>query len=382
MHLFISAGEPSGDLHGSNLIRAIRHRDPSARVVGFGGERMRAAGGELLFPLTSLAVMGIRRVIANLRTFFHLASQAEDYFRTHRPDAVVLIDYPGFHFALAKRAHAAGIPVHYFVPPQIWAWRTGRVKNVRRWFDTVLTALPFEDEWYRSRGVNTHFVGHPYYDELAAQKLDTAFLSAERVKPGPVVGLLPGSRNQEVTANAPLMLAAARTIHAARPDVRFLVAGFNDQQAAVVREMARGSGLPIEVHVGRTPEIIELAAACVAVSGSVGLEMMYRLKPAVVTYRMGRVMNWVIHRLVHVKYMSLVNLLAGDELYPEFATSRDDSGPIAGHVLRWLNDPAAMAATLGRLRAVKDAVAVPGACDRGADFLLDAVSRAARRLAA
>src|SRR5262249_40010416 len=161
-----------------------------------------------------------------------LAAQADEYFRTHRPDAVVLIDYPGFHFALAKRAHAAGIPVYYFVPPQIWAWRTGRVEKVRRWFDTVLTALPFEEQWYRSRGVKTRYVGHPYYDELAAQKPDPAFLAAERAKPGRVVGLLPGSRNQEVSANAPLMLAAAKHIRAVRSDVRFLVAGFNEPQAA------------------------------------------------------------------------------------------------------------------------------------------------------
>ncbi|HJZ55678.1 MAG TPA: lipid-A-disaccharide synthetase, partial [Gemmataceae bacterium] len=297
MHLFLSAGEPSGDLHGANLIRAILRRQPTAQLVGFGGERMRAAGAELLFPLTNLAVMGFRRVIANLPTFFCLAAQADEYFRTHRPDAVVLIDYPGFHFALAKRAHAAGIPVYYFVPPQIWAWRTGRVKKVRRWFDTVLTALPFEEQWYRSRGVKTRYVGHPYYDELAAQKPDPAFLAAERAKPGRVVGLLPGSRNQEVSANAPLMLAAAKHIRAVRSDVRFLVAGFNEPQAAMVREMARSSGLPVEMHVGRTPEIIELSRACVAVSGSVGLEMLYRLKPAAIVYRMGRIFNWLIHRL-------------------------------------------------------------------------------------
>ena len=132
MHLFLSAGEPSGDLHGANLIRAVRARDPAARVSGFGGRRMLAARADLLFPLTDLAVMGLVRVLANLRTFFRLGRQAEAFFHTDRPDAVVLIDYPGFNFALAKRAHAAGIPVYYFVPPQIWAWRSGRVRKVRR----------------------------------------------------------------------------------------------------------------------------------------------------------------------------------------------------------------------------------------------------------
>jgi lipid-A-disaccharide synthase len=373
MHLFISAGEPSGDLHGSNLIHALRARDPSIEIVGFGGERMQAAGAKLLYPLAKLSVMGFRRVIANLRTFFRIGDQAEQYFKTQRPDAVILIDYPGFHLPLAKRAKAAGIPVYYFVPPQIWAWKTWRVKKVRRDFDRVLTALPFEEEWYRSRGVNTRYVGHPYYDELAAQKLDANFLDHQRAKPGPVIAILPGSRNQEVTGNAPLMLAAASQIHAARPDARFLVAAFNEQHAGIVRTMASHSQLPIEVHVNRTPEIIETATACIAVSGSVGLEMMYRCKPAVVVYRVGAIARWLLRRILRVKYISLVNLLADEEVYPESHKSDDDSAVIAGNILTWLNSPSAMAATTCKLQTLKSLVAVPGACERAAEFILEAV---------
>src|SRR5581483_6733370 len=147
-------------------------------------------------PLTELAVMGVRRVIRHIPTFFRLAADAERCFRSQRPDAVVLIDYPGFNFHLGKRAHALGIPVYYFVPPQLWAWRRGRVRQVRRWCAGVLSALPFEDDWFRARGVPTHYVGHPYFDELARQQPDPAFLAAERWKGGRVVALLPGSRNQ------------------------------------------------------------------------------------------------------------------------------------------------------------------------------------------
>jgi lipid-A-disaccharide synthase len=373
MHLFLSAGEPSGDLHGANLVRAIRAREPGVRISGFGGDRMADAGAELLYPLTQFALMGLWRVLVHLPKFFRFARQAETFFRTERPDAVVLIDYPEFNFALAKRARAAGIPVYYFVPPQIWAWRTGRVKKVRRWCDAVLTAMPFEDEWYHQRGVNTEYVGHPYFDELAAQKLDPAFLAAQQAKGGPVVSLLPGSRNMEVTVNGPLLLAAAKKIHAARPETRFLVASFKESQAAVIRQMVAGSGLPLEVHVGRTPELIELADACVSVSGSVGLEMLYRLKPAVVVYRIKPLYQFIKKWVVKVPYISLVNLLAEDELYPEFATARDDSEAIAGHVLRWLSDPASRAVTVGRLRLLRDRVAVPGACERAAEFLTTTV---------
>src|SRR5262249_37274429 len=133
MKLFVSAGEPSGDLHGSNLVRALRASNPQTTITGFGGAKMASAGAELLFPLPELAVMGISRVLRPIPTFFRVADLAERHFRAHRPDAVVLIDYPGFHFHVAKRAHALGIPAYFFVPPQLWAWRRGRVRKVRKW---------------------------------------------------------------------------------------------------------------------------------------------------------------------------------------------------------------------------------------------------------
>jgi lipid-A-disaccharide synthase len=374
MHLFVSAGEPSGDLHGSNLIGAIRARNPGAQVSAFGGDRMRAAGAELLFPLTDLAVMWFGRALANLPTFFRVATLAEEYFRTDRPDAVVLIDYPGFHWHIAKRAHRAGIPVYYFVPPQLWAWAGWRVRKMRKWVDCVLTALPFEDEWYRARGVRTHYVGHPYFDELGRQRLDGDFIADQWRKAGPVVALLPGSRNQEVAVNFPLIVAAAKRIHASRPDVRFLVASFNDRQASVAREMLTAAGLVAEVHIGRTPEIIELGTASLAVSGSVGLELMYRLTPTVVAYKVSTLFYRLAQLLKTCRYISLVNLLAGAELFPEFASPRDNSEAMAGHVLNWLNNPAERAVRVAELEALKGRVAIPGACDRASAFLAERVA--------
>jgi lipid-A-disaccharide synthase len=325
--------------------------------------------------------MWFGQAIANILTFIRLTKQAERHFHTDRPDAVILIDYPGFHFALAKRAHAAGIPVYFFVPPQLWAWAGWRVKKVRRWFAGVLTALPFEEAWYRDRGVKTQYVGHPYFDELAAQSLDAGFLAEQRARGGTIIGLLPGSRNQEVANNFADMLRAAHRIHAARPDVRFLVASFNEHQADAARQAAAGSSLPIEFHVGRTAEIIAIADACISVSGSVSLEMMNRLKPAVILYRAAwhlKVLSWF---LLKVKYISLVNLLADEEIYPEFATTRDRSNEMAEHILRWLNDPAARTACIDRLRQVKEQVALPGACDRAAQFLLERLGNSTRAAA-
>jgi lipid-A-disaccharide synthase len=377
MKLFLSAGEPSGDLHGGNLVRALLARRPDTHVTAFGGPQMQAAGADIVYPLTDLAVMGFSAVLRNLPTFYRVGDLAVRHVRATRPDAVVLIDYPGFHLALAKRLRDYGVPVYYFVPPQIWAWKQWRVRTVRKCFRGVLTALPFEDDWFRSRRVATHYIGHPYFDELARQALDPAFMAAERARPGARVALLPGSRNREITANAGTLLRAAQKVSAARPDTRFLVAAFNDRHAEQIRAMLP-AGVPIDVHVGRTPEVIELADACAAVSGSVGLEMMYRTKPAVILYTMSRAMHWLVGNLVSVKYMSLVNLLEGEMLYPEIYAVGDESDRVAGHLLGWLNDAPAREALVSRLAALKGRVAVPGACDRAADFLLgESVARRA-----
>lgn len=373
MKFFISAGEPSGDLHGANLIRALLTRAPQAHITALGGPRMQAAGAQLLYPLTDLAVMWLGQVLRHLRTFFAVGHQAIRHIRASRPDAVVLIDYPGFHFALAKRIRDYGIPTYFFVPPQIWAWKQGRVRKVRKLFTGVLTALPFEDEWYRQRHVHTHYVGHPYFDELAAQQLDPVFLAQEQARPGLRVALLPGSRNKEVAANGAMLVNAARLIHAARPDVRFLVAAFNSRHAEAMRAL-RPPGLPIEVHTQRTPEIIALADACVAVSGSVSLELMYRAKPTVIVYKLAPFYRFCARQALKVPYITLVNLLADQELYPELLTSRDESPRIAAIILDWLNDPARRMALVRQLESLRDRVAQPGACDRAAAYLLRAAA--------
>ncbi len=324
----------------------------------------------LRYPLTDIAVMWFGKVVRHLPQFFKLARQAEVYFRRHRPDAVVLVDYPGFHFALAKRAHRAGVPVYWFVPPQLWAWHGSRVKKVRRWVRTVFTALAFEEDWYRRRGVNTRYVGHPYFDELARRAVDAAWVAERKQAGGPVVAILPGSRTQEVTANGPLMLAAASLLQRQVPGVRFLVAAFRESHAELIREQLVGTGLPVEVCVGRTPEVNRTADVAMAVSGSVGLELLYELLPTVVVYRTSRFFETVARRVAEYQHVSLVNLLAGHELFPEAAGAGLTPDQIAGPLARWLTDPAAKAAVVEELRALRGRVAVPGACDRAADALL------------
>jgi lipid-A-disaccharide synthase len=375
MRIFISAGEPSGDLHGANLVRALRRLRPEVDCVGFGGERMESAGCRLLYPLTSLAVMWFLRVFANAHQFLRLLSQADRYFARHRPDAVVLIDYPGFHWWLARRAHFHGIPVLYFVPPQLWAWAGWRVRKMRRFVDHVLCSLPFEEPWYHERGVTARYIGHPYFDELVTQRLDADFLAEQQARPGTVIGLLPGSRNAEVERNLSTFVRAAGRIHADCPQTRFLFACYRPaHQQYVQRYLRRHAGshdLPVEVHVGRTPEIIHLAHACAAVSGSVSLELLYRNKPTVIVYRVSRSQYAFGKAVARCKYITLVNLLADRELFPEYPSIRSEADAVSRHILTWLKEPAAYEQVRRELADLRHRVASPGACERAARTVLE-----------
>jgi len=375
MRFFISAGEPSGDLHAANLIRSLRELFPDASFTGFGGKRMEEAGARLLYPLVDLAVMWFLNVFLNLVTFIRLVFKADRHFREERPDAVVLIDYPGFHWWIARRAKARGIPVFYFVPPQIWAWAGWRVRKVRRSVDQVLCSLPFEPAWYQSRGVsNAVYVGHPYFDELADRPLNSHFLSQESCRPGYLVAILPGSRTQEILRNLPEMVRAAKLLARERSDVRFGVACLHDRHQALATRIVSSTlasegvqpGLTIDIHVGKTPELIRLARVAWAVSGSVGLELMVEALPSVVLYKVKRFDLWVARWFIKAKYISLVNLLAGDEVFPEYLTWRDVSSELARWARSWLDDSESRARATKALVALRAQVARAGASARAA----------------
>lgn len=381
MKIFISAGEPSGDLHGANLVKAFQQMHPGVECIGFGGERMEQAGCKLLYPLCRLAVMWFLRVFLNFPFFLKLLAQANRYFRHKRPDAVVLIDYPGFNWWIARRAHFNGIPVFYFIPPQLWGWAGWRVEKVRRFVDHVLVPLPFEVDWYAKHGVKAHHVGHPYFDELLHQQLDETFIARQKQRPGPIVAILPGSRNQEIHNNLSTLIRAATRIHASKPDVRFLVAAFKESQKEHIENYLRGRNLPIEVHVGRTAEIIHLAHSCMAVSGSVSLELLFHGKPSVVVYRISPLDMRVCRFFKTSRFIGLVNLIADDELFPEFLTERCEAEAISNHILRWLNSPQEYAALQARLAALRQRVGTPGACQRAAEFVLNALDQSQHQIA-
>jgi lipid-A-disaccharide synthase len=389
MKIFFSVGEPSGDLHGANLIRELQKRQPDCEFVGYGGPRMAAAGCTLHEDLTKLAVMWFFHALLNIHKFWSLASQADRYFRHHKPDAVVLIDYPGFNWWIARRAKVHGIPVFYYGVPQLWAWAGWRITKMRRFVDHVLCKLPFEEAWYRGRGCNATFVGHPYFDQLQSEQLDAKFIDGLRSEKGPLVAILPGSRTQEVKSNLGYFLKAARIVHNRVPNARFAIASFKPSQAEMARELVAGSSLPVEIYVGRTPEIIEAAECAMAVSGSVSLELLYHTTPTVILYYISRLAFFVQTFFRKVRYITLVNLLTATDLFPkrvatydpndpvdaavlmpEYLTCQDKSGQVAGHVIEWLSDPAKRAARVAQLAELKQRVGHGGASCCASDYML------------
>lgn len=395
LKIFFSVGEPSGDLHAANLIRALKARRPDVECLGYGGPHMAHAGCQLHADLTALAVMWFLRAILNLHKFLALVSRADRYFRHVRPDAVVLVDYPGFNWWIARRAKAHGIPVFYYTPPQIWAWASWRVKKMRRFVDHVLCSLPFEADWFREHGCNATFVGHPYFDEVWHRDLDQAFLDEQIAHDGRLVTILPGSRTQEVQNNLRWFLKAAKRVHDAVPSVRFAVASFKPHQAEYARRLAAESGLPIEVYLRRTPELIELADCCMAVSGSVSLELLHHCKPTVVLYHVSRLAIFVQSFFRRVKYITLVNLLTADELFPkdvtpyepgasgcervlfpEYLTCEDRSERLARHVIDWLADEPRRRQLIGDLVKLKVRVGHGGASRRASEYILKTLGAA------
>lgn len=383
MHIFLSVGDPSGDLHAAKLIEELKSRVPNLTCSGFGGPLMQAAGCRIRYRLTDLAVMGILDVLPLLWRFIALLRRAGRQLDRHRPDAVVLVDFPGFNWWIARLAKRRGIPVLYYLPPQLWAWAPWRIGKMRRLVDQVLCCLPFEYDWYHQRGVNARCVGHPFFDEVASRQLNRSFLDQQSMlggKDGLIVGILPGSRTHEIELNFQVQLKIAADLHRQFPNVRFLVASFSESQRKKCESKLAASGFqfPVEFHVGKTSEIIELADVCFMVSGSVSLEMLARKTPAVVMYRSGPFHYWLGRVLITCRFISLPNLIAGRPILPEFVMLGDSQPEIRRitEILEdWLSNPASRAAVAADLQQLQREIAIPGATSRVADSILEHLGR-------
>ncbi len=371
--IFIAAGEHSGDRFGAALAEAILRRCPQARLSGLGGDRMRRAGVSVLADTVSHAGMGFFYTLKGINDWAGIFRRCVAAFNHEAPDVFVPIDNPGFNLRLAAFARAVNSPVCYYVSPQVWAWLPHRIHRIGRLVDRMMTILPFEKRLYDEIGVDCRYVGHPVLDYMPAVEVDEAFIRSLHEGGATPVGLLPGSRRQEVRHTFPILCDAALELQREVPGVTFHVGAADAKHLGLIEQILRSKGLSAQVHLGRTAEIMKGARLCLIVSGTATLETAFYRTPMVVVYRAG---SWARHlapRMLQVSHISLVNIIAGREAAPEFLKFDDDARPVAAAAHRLLTDPAAWDKCRQSLDEVMVALGPTGSCDRAAEAVLEMV---------
>ena len=375
--ILLSAGEASGDRLGADLARALRERLPSAELLGMGGDDMQAAGVRRVQDAADVAVVGLVEVLSNLPRIRRAMRRLEDALDRDRPDLVVPIDFPDFNLRLAARAAARGIPVVYFVSPQVWAWRSGRVRAMRGRIQRMLVLFPFEVPFYERAGIPATFVGHPAIERVPPGEHRPELLAAAGLDPGgTVVALLPGSRRSEVDRLFPIVLEAARRLREDRPDVQFLIPRASTIAAGYLEDRIAAAGLSgARVHAGDFPAVLTGCAAGAVASGTATLEAALAGLPMVVIYRLAPLTYALGRRLVRLDHVALPNLIAGRRIVPELI--QDDCRPetIARELAGLLQDSRRVAAMRGDLAEVRARLGEPGACVRAAEAIARQLSR-------
>ena len=357
MKLYFIAGEDSGDLHTGNLIRALRARHPDLQARGVGGDRMAAAGADLVAHVRDINFMGFWEVVRNLRIIRRLFRTVKADIAAWKPDAVVLVDYPGFNLRLAPFLKGLGLPVYYYISPQLWAWKQGRVKQIQRYVDRMFVILPFEADFYARHGVEVDFVGHPLLDALAE--------AAPALTPGdrPVLALLPGSRRQEIKRMLPVMLTLAQAF----PEYACVVAGAPSQQADFYHDLIGTA--PVRLVMNQTYPLLRMAQLAVVTSGTATLETALHGVPQVVGYKGGFISYQIGRRLVKVPFISLVNLILGRAAVTELIQDAFTPARLQAEV-KALTDPDRRAAIEAAYAELRTKLGAQGASDRMATALL------------
>jgi lipid-A-disaccharide synthase len=355
--IFVSAGEPSGDLHGAGVIRALLARHPDATVEALGGPRMEAAGATLRYRMEGLAAFGLVEVVTKLGAHWRLLRAMRDDFRAGRYDLVILIDYPGFHVRVAEAARKAGTKVLYYIAPQLWAWRPGRARRFAAAVDRLAVVLPFEQPFFGELGLRSDYVGHPLFDRAPLLSREEARTRLGVAAGARVLGIFPGSRAQEVRRLwAPFRDAALQLLGEGRCD-RVLVAGAEDGEYP--------DPGPLDVVRGDSGAVLAASDALLAKSGTTTLEAALADRPMVVAYKVHPLTYRLFQRLRTVRWVSLVNLVAEREVVPEILQAEADARHLAD-ALRPLLDPAdpRTAAQREGLALVRRRLGEPGATRR------------------
>lgn len=365
--VLIISGEPSGDLHASNLVRDLKGLDPELSFYGLGGDRSRESGVDVIFDISRLALVGYIEVIRNLLVIgkaFHTVMSAVD---KDRPILAILVDYPGFNLRIARELKRRSIPVVYYISPQVWAWGADRINIIRECVRKILVFFKFEEDLYRKHGVDAEFVGHP----LAETARPTLTREEARRKFGLSVGkttiaLLPGSRKMEVATLLPIMVSTGKLLKDSAIDAQYVIAKYPGLPIELYEKALEGSSLDIKIVDGDTYNVLGASDAAIVASGTATLETAMIGTPFVVIYKTHPITAFVARKVAKFRFLGLVNILAGKEIAPEFLQEDATPEKIAGRIAGLLDDSKAMETMRRELDTVKRSLGSSGASQRAA----------------
>lgn len=370
--IMIIAGEASGDMHGAKLAQSIKSLAADTLLFGVGGDAMQKQGVRIIVDAKTLAVVGITEVLTKLAAIYRGFVAVKKTLGSHKPDLLILIDFPDFNFHVAAVAKKLNIPILYYISPQLWAWRQNRVKKIKRLVDHMAVILPFEAAFYRQNQVPVTFVGHPLLDSNPpAPKHQAAVTSSNQ----PVIGLLPGSREKEVSTLLPVMLQAAMQIKRRLPSASFAVSCSESIHADLVTGVVNqyASSLDVKIIKGEVVQIFEQSQLLVAASGTVTLEAALYGVPTVIVYKVSPLSYWLGKRLIKVKHIGLVNLIVQKELLPELIQDHASPESIATTVTDMIKDREKLRHIKKELLGVRELLGGAGASDRVAGIALDLI---------
>lgn len=368
--VMIIAGEASGDHHGAKLVKAIQKKDKGIFFCGIGDQALERAGVKILMRASALGVVGITEMIAKLPKLVAGLGIIKKLLKALRPDLLILIDFPDFNLRVAKWAKKLGIPVLYYISPQIWAWRKGRVNQIRRHVDHMAVILPFEKEFYQKHGIPVTFVGHPLLD--GGDPLIHPIPTADSGD-APLIGLLPGSRDSEVSRHVPVMLEAAGKLQKKMAGIRFAISVAPSVDRQTVEEMIQdhAAGLKLEIVPGRVEKILYRCRVAIVASGTATLETAISGTPMVVIYKVSPVSYWIGRAMIRgINAISLVNLIAGKALVPELIQKEADPETIAARAWELLENTAQRRQLQQELRQLRHCLGGSGASERVAEIAL------------
>jgi len=369
--ILLVAGEVSGDLHGSRLVEAIQSIDPEIQFFGVGGEGLKRVGMKLLYPSQSLSVVGITEVLLKLRPILKALRVLKKSLDREKPDLVILIDFPDFNLRLAKIAHRRGIPILYYVSPQVWAWRPKRIKLIARLVKKMIVLFPFEVPLYEAAGVDVEWVGHPLLDTVRPTlPKEKAFQQWGLDPKRRTIGLLPGSRMREVERLLPPLLASADVLQGEIPDLQFVIPLAPGIPKTILSPWMENISAPVKVVEGFTYDAMNLSELLIAASGTATLEGAILGKPMIIIYKVSLPSYWIARALIRVDHIGLVNLVAEKEIAPELIQKDVNPQRIADEAFRILRDPILSRKMVESMGEVRQKLGEPGASQRAAHIVL------------